>query len=199
MLVDLHNIPSKVAVLFSGGVESTLLYWYTTQVNQSFDLFIIDRNNKPIERGLNLYELLKTEFNDRTSTITVLEYPELDGRERVDAAISEIMKTHDAILFGINAYPPDIIPNESYRFGKKYIESQTHLITPFINTTKDEIIQEYYNQGIERILPLTHSCGRADSPCQQCFNCKERIWAYKKLKKDVNLGIWYSTHTQKLL
>ena len=59
-----------------------------------------------------------------------------------------------------------------------------------LDIQKDQTIQIYYNHGIEEILPMTHSCGSSElKPCGMCFNCKERIWAYNKLNKSLELGL----------
>ena len=48
----------------------------------------------------------------------------------------------------------------------------------------------YYDHGIEEILPITRSCGSPNlKPCKICFNCRERIWAYNKSGKPLELGI----------
>ena len=56
-MLELNN-KKNIAILFSGGVESTLLYYLT--LNQSLPetnikLFIVDRYNYPIKRAFDLY------------------------------------------------------------------------------------------------------------------------------------------------
>jgi 7-cyano-7-deazaguanine synthase in queuosine biosynthesis len=54
---------------------------------------------------------------------------------------------------------------------------------------KSQTIKQYYDLGIERYLPLTHSCGNdTDEPCKKCFNCVERKWAYDTLGLEVDYG-----------
>ena len=72
----------------------------------------------------------------------------------------------------------------------KKLNKFANFILPFIDIQKDQTIQIYYNHGIEEILPMTHSCGSSElKPCGMCFNCKERIWAYNKLNKSLELGL----------
>lgn len=75
---------------------------------------------------------------------------------------------------------------------------------PFIYTTKDQIIKEYYNHNIIDLLNLTRSCegdnidypdifqgldytnyipGQHVPTCGKCFWCKEREWAIEQATK----------------
>jgi len=73
---------------------------------------------------------------------------------------------------------------------------------PFIHTTKDAIIQKYYDLGITELLHMTRSCegddeqypeifkgldyrtyqpGQEVPTCKKCFWCKERQWAMDRV------------------
>lgn len=65
---------------------------------------------------------------------------------------------------------------------------KTAIIEPFYNITKDVIIQEYYNLGIEDLLFKTCSCDTDIAPnlifpCNKCWWCRERAWAFNKIGK----------------
>ena len=54
MLMLKLNNKKNIAILFSGGVESTLLYYLTLKQSSpetNIKLFIVDRYNNPIERA----------------------------------------------------------------------------------------------------------------------------------------------------
>ena len=67
---------------------------------------------------------------------------------------------------------------------------------PFVNTTKDKIIKEYFKHDIKDLLKLTRSCegefddldyttyvpGQDVPECGNCFWCKEREWAIEQVK-----------------
>lgn len=67
---------------------------------------------------------------------------------------------------------------------------------PFVNTTKDKIIKEYFKHDIKDLLKLTRSCegefddldyttyvpGQEVPECGNCFWCKEREWAIEQVK-----------------
>lgn len=59
---------------------------------------------------------------------------------------------------------------------------------PFYNLTKDVIIQEYFDLGIEDLLFKTCSCDanyvpNLIFPCNECWWCRERAWAFNKIGK----------------
>jgi len=67
---------------------------------------------------------------------------------------------------------------------------------PFVYTTKDRIIKQYYDNNIKDLLDITRSCeGEFQSldyttytpyqevpVCNECFWCKERAWAVEQNK-----------------
>jgi len=67
---------------------------------------------------------------------------------------------------------------------------------PFVHTTKDWIVKQYYENHIEDLLNLTRSCegefegidyqtyqpGQYVPTCGKCFWCKERAWAIESSK-----------------
>jgi len=185
----------KQALLYSGGVESTLLYYTLLQKateTQCLDLFIVDRYNNPVGRAMTLYNMLRQEFEDESSTCQHLTTPDkLNNTERMMYAVKELSKFYDAIHWGINAYPPNIRPKQDqFKNLQRKLERYPQLRLPYIEHTKDWVIEQYCKYNIQWILPYTHSCGEpVDEPCGECFNCKERAWAYQKLDLDLEKGI----------
>jgi len=186
----------KKALLYSGGVESTLLYYTllkkAKENNYILSLFIVDRYNNPVGRAMTLYNMLRTKFDDELSTCQHLNVPsELNNTERMMYTVRELSNVYDRIYWGVNAYPPHIRPKQDqFKNLQRKLERYPQLRLPYIEHTKDWVIQEYLKYNIDWILPYTHSCGEpVDEPCGECFNCKERAWAYQKLDLDLEKGI----------
>ena len=185
----------KQALLYSGGVESTLLYYILLQnatETECLDLFIVDRYNNPVGRAMTLYNMLRKDFVDELSTCQHLNVPdELNNTERMMYAIKELSKFYDTIHWGINAYPPNIRPKKDiFKRLQHKLEVYPQLRLPYIEHTKDWVIEQYCKYNIEWILPYTHSCGEpVEEPCGECFNCRERAWAYQKLGINLERGI----------
>jgi len=153
------------------------------------------------------------EWGDKGPNITD-EYGKLKSGNQI------ILRSHAeyiAFRYGLDAWFAGVNKNPSEDFkGKltdrdiKPTEDLTPLIRehmgvtvchPFIYTTKDWIIKQYYEHNIEELLDLTRSCegdkthypevfgnldyktyipGQAVPECGKCFWCKEREWAIKQ-------------------
>lgn len=185
----------KKALLYSGGVESTLLYYTLLQnatETECLDLFIVDRYNKPIQKAQTLYYMLTQSFNDEFSTCQVLQTPDdLDNARRMLWAVQELSVYYDRIYWGVNAYPPDIRPKQDvFKNAERKLEKFPALRLPYLDQTKDQILEQYRKYNITWILEYTHSCGEpVDEPCGECFNCRERAWAYQQLGLDLERGV----------
>lgn len=192
-MIDIKDYPRDLALMFSGGVESTLLFYLLSkqikeQKNNYFlNLYIIDRFNNPLTYGFKVFDIICKRLNFNDVNLHVLNTPKVSKSNEVLAASLILKNRHDAILWGINKYPSDVSIRPKNIFNFKKINK---IYFPFENFEKDKIIKEFYNQQIEDILPFTHSCGLNErTPCKKCFNCKERMWAYDKLNIPLNLGV----------
>lgn len=190
-MIDLENYPDDIALLFSGGVESTLLlYLISTEIvkrypNKYLTLYLLDRHNKPIEKARTVVNIV---FNKTKLPVPVkiLPIPKVLQHREISIASKIIGLQHAIVVCGFNKYPDDDSIRPKHLAN---INENTKLKFPFAHVGKNVIVQEFFNLGISDILPFTRSCGSdLDMPCKQCFNCRERIWAYNTIKKPVNLG-----------
>jgi 7-cyano-7-deazaguanine synthase in queuosine biosynthesis len=57
-------------------------------------------------------------------------------------------------------------------------------IRPFMMMDKKEIANIYKQYDLlDNLFPLTNSCGGhspANTHCEKCWNCRERLWAFGK-------------------
>lgn len=198
--LDLSLYPDRLAVLYSGGADSTLLYYLTVKniiqnyPNKSLDLIIVDRYNNPVQRATELYNRIRIEINDTVSILKVVSPgSDIPGNLQIMQTVNLIKDNYDAILWGINKYPDDttIRPkNSSYQINFDTFETPDKLYLPFSKFKKTDIINTFIKLGIKDILYNTHSCGEPGTePCGKCFNCRERAWAFTQLGLESNLGI----------
>ena len=55
---------------------------------------------------------------------------------------------------------------------------------PFLDFTKDTILELIYNEGLDDIIELTHSCiTQSVGRCGRCHNCTVRAWAFDTANK----------------
>lgn len=189
----------RLALLYSGGADSALLYYlvatYLLKSNTKFtlDLLIVDRYNKPIEKAISLYQKIKERINDNTSSLKIVTLPDsTPGHLQVIKVVEQEQKNYDAILWGVNKYPSDITirPKNEFTVDFKRFSNHPKLKLPFEHFSKVDIIKTFFDLGLTDILDNTHSCGRpVELPCGECFNCRERAWAYQQLGMEPNLGI----------
>ena len=183
-IFDIKKYPKSIGILFSGGIESTLLLYLLTQEMQNTDheveSYVIDRPNNPIDKSKNIFAKISK------GTLNVLEIPKVEYWQQVPMATAIVRVKHDVVLRGMNKYPSDqsIRPNYIFNF-----QETAQLRLPFKDLDKTQTIKAFYKLGIEDLLPFTHSCGRGfNTTCGECFNCLERAWAYNSLGLEIDLG-----------
>lgn len=197
--IDINSLPDKLALLYSGGADSTLLYYliYTaiakTNQKKYLDLILVDRHNKPIDKATRLYLKMKSELGDSITNLKLIHLPDsVPNNLRIIEVAKIIDHSYDAIIWGVNQYPDDesIRPRPEYTVNFEKFKSHSKLKLPLADYKKSDVIETFMSLGLKTILEQTHSCGQpAGSPCAQCFNCRERIWAYKKLGLEPHLGV----------
>ena len=191
-MIDIKDYPNDIALLFSGGVDSTLLFYLISiEINKRYPdktltLYIIDRYNNPCNKANKVFEKIVNKTNLFVN-LHQLSIPSVYQQYEISVASKIISMRHSVVICGFNKYPRDetIRPNHIVN-----IKDSEKVKFPFAHIEKDKIVQEFFNLGIDDILPVTHSCGlNRPIPCGTCFNCRERRWAYNLLRKQVNLGI----------
>lgn len=191
MILEDELYSNNVALLFSGGIDSALLFYLLSKNRQedNLTLYVIDRYNKPLSHANAVYNLICEKIKTDKFKLHTLIISKVENHKEIYVA-SEIIKAlnkHKILVCGINKYPKDIT------IRPRYIASfqETDFIKyPLKHYYKHDIIDQFYKLGIEDILPYTHSCGLDQvMPCTTCFNCRERIDAYNILNKEINLGL----------
>lgn len=185
LIIDFNQYKDKNALLFSGGVESTLLA-YIFHNHPNVELFLLDRINNPIPKVKILGKKMKDLFNKELN-YTILPISKGLGHLDNGKARKILERDFDHVISGWNQYPEDNNIRPKVLYTPKYNGKVKY---PLAHLQKHQTIQAYYELGIDCLLPYTHSCGNSlVDPCGLCFNCKERFWAYRKLNMEPNLGI----------
>ena len=194
-MIETNLYSNNICLLFSGGIDSALIFYLVAKdiqekyPNKTLTLYVIDRYNRPLIHAYRVHDLLCKKLNTDRFKLNTVEIPSSENFEEIKI-LSKIIKSqniHDVLLCGINKYPDDITIRPKFIADFKETDFVKY---PLKDYTKDAIINQFYKLGIEDILPYTHSCGLNNStPCKQCFNCRERAWAYNKLNLTIDLGI----------
>lgn len=174
------GVPSDIALLFSGGVESVLMYYLYFKLakenNSRLDLITVTRPGSNIPKIEQKYKQIKEYLNDDISTHTVWDTSDVPvpNYEVMRYVIHEINTEYQVVGLGINDYYDDITPKEEYQYQKERINNAKVVIAPFLYMKKHETIAMYKELGIDSLLDYSESCSiSADEPCGKCFNCLE--------------------------
>lgn len=171
----------KIAVTFSGGIDSTLLLY----------MLIKDKE----EKGLNteIHCFTATQCGTKIHSRRVLELPEFNGKiihhtdvenpinESVKPVINGLLLDGWEVFGASNAVPLEQIGG---RYPPRPVKNPTNnlLHLPFLFLFKYHIVDSYFKLGISHILETTHTCTELEyGACNECFACKEKEWAFKKL------------------
>lgn len=171
----------KVAMTFSGGMDSTLLLY----------MLLKDREDRGLNTEIHCYTA--TQCGTRIHSQKVLALPEFNGKVvhhiDVDNPIAESVRPVTKkllddgwIVYGAsNQIPLEDIGGRLPMRHVKNPENPNNAL-PFLFLFKYHILDAYRKLGIEHILKTTHTCTEQEyGECGHCFACLERDWAYYKL------------------
>lgn len=172
----------KVAVTFSGGMDSTLLLY----------MLIKDKEEKRLNTEIHCFTA--TQVGTKKHAMAVAELPEFKNKfiHHVDVhnPISESVKpmTRQLLDDGWYVYgASNQVPLED--IGGRYPPrpacnpSNKNIDLPFLFLFKYHILDTYRKLNITHILPTTHTCTeQVDGECMKCFACLERQWAWTVLQ-----------------
>lgn len=186
------DITKKYGILLSGGIDSAVLLYLLIKSNPSINIqpFTIDKTD-----GAGLYaDPIIDHFNRKFKlsiphTIFVGD-PTVYHRDQSKTAVIDIFTNHtdiEYLFIGINQNPPALADDEH---APKRDTKSTHskIIFPFVEVYKDAILQFMYDNNQQDLLELTHTCTEQSvGRCNQCWQCRERMWAFKQLDK-IDIG-----------
>jgi len=176
----------KIHVLFSGGVDSTLLlYLLLLEKQKHNDLEIkchglqMHKNSIKANRCKSILNVLEQKFNTKiyfntfNKKFIIRDFVKLLLSVEEGCVFSGCNKVLDFIQ-PVNYIEGDTPPVRGNPFNEFHIR-------PFIDMDKAQIISYYIHYDILELLNLTHSCGFSmEIPCGNCYFCLERIWGFQQ-------------------
>ena len=214
----------RIGISLSGGADSALLAYLIlkeTDADIYFTTQIRMWKTRPWQRYIaqDVVAWLKEHFSNRIEHIEGFIPPEMEepnttyitdeygatkpGNRIILRAHNEwVIHTHklDAWYAAVTKNPEDVPGGQPERNEGVLPLHMTHMgvdiCHPFVYTTKDWIIQQYYDLAITDLLDITRSCEgefkgldyttytpRDGVPlCGECFWCREREWAIGEVK-----------------
>ena len=225
MKLFLNTAWKRIGISLSGGADSALLAYLILEKTDA-DIYFTTQirmwKTRPWQRYVaqDVVEWFKNRFPNRIFHIEGFIPPEMEephttnitdeyGKEKPGNRI--ILRAHnewvahvyklDAWYAAVTKNPQDILGGPIERYEGVLPLHMKHIgvdiVHPFVYTTKDWIIKQYYNNNIEDLLDLTRSCEGEFAEldyttytpkqfvptCGECFWCKEREWAIEQATK----------------
>ena len=183
------NVPhdKRIAVCVSGGWDSAVLwhivYTECKKRRQSCRPYTVPKEDGAVGHANNV--LRWSGYEGETNIIGSIESE--NPSDHVKSGVIEILEGGhaDVVYSAVNKYYDGMNPDH-IRVLTKGTPFEEIVRQPFSEYTKDVIVQMAFDLGIaDDLMSITHSCTeREDGRCGYCAWCKERQWAFEKIKKE---------------
>lgn len=187
MRIELPSDCEKIHLLFSGGMDSSiLLYLLAKEVSsQQVDIPIICHTFQSNSNPAAMKNVIAFVQNKYPINISHRVRP---GKYKIREITHLIQTTEPGYVFsGCNKVVEDKFTPTIYIKGdtppwRGPALNEQH-IRPFIDTDKIGVLQVYVEENVLELLSLTYSCGHSvDNKCGECYFCMERQWALNALQ-----------------
>jgi hypothetical protein len=174
------SLGKQYGLLLSGGLSSSLLLYLmmkdrpTARV-QPFTISNASENS--ILYANPIIDYFNSKFGWTIPHTIKVGNDLLPEDQLYDSSLLFILKKHTDIveLFNGSNNSPD---------GPPPIPSRRKIKKPFLFFTKDKVLELIYNEGLDDIIDLTHSCTtQSVGRCGHCRNCTVRSWAFSTVGK----------------
>jgi len=184
--VELPSDREKIALTFSGGMDSTLILY----------MLLKDKELRKLDTEIHCFTA--TQCGTKIHAQNLMKLPEFIGKvihhvdvhnpisESVKPVIRRLLDEGWYVFGGSNQVPLESIGGR-YPPRPEQNFQNTNLNLPWLFLFKYHILDAYYKLGIQHILPTTHTCTEREyGECGECFACREKDWAFNKLKLTKN-------------
>ncbi|MBN6812937.1 7-cyano-7-deazaguanine synthase [Kocuria marina] len=172
---------SKVAVLLSGGIDSTLVVDLVLQSHRHVTALFIDYGQQSVGAERKASQEIATHFGISWSSVTIggisTAAGEIPGRNDLLIAAASVAYPRHSIAIGTHAGTgySDCSPEHGAAW-QGLLDVQyagvVQLLAPLASLSKAEVVA----LALDRRIPLghTYSCEAASVPCEACRSCADR-------------------------
>lgn len=182
----------KIGVMLSGGLDSAIMFYLLIKHNPKSNIqcFTIPKKDGAINYADPIIEHYNNKFKTNFSKTITVGNPNVYHRYQSTTAVIDIFKNYvvDILYIGINKNPPELenLPGAPVRDSES---KDSRIIFPFSGMLKSDILKILFDEKQEHLINLTHSCTeQVYGRCMNCWQCKERMWAFSKLNK-IDTGV----------
>lgn len=171
-LIRIAATTNTIGLYLSGGVESSLLLYLLSKLSVKIKCYTIIQQTICTDRINNIVNWINTRLNTDISTPEKIYDKDSTSDRTFTRWIQLYLRTGevDQFVIGSNKFMPSLPEREFYE--------HPHVLIPFRDMYKHEVVQLYRDENIWELLELTHSCYvQKHGHCETCLNCLERSWA----------------------
>lgn len=184
--IELPTDYSRIGVMVSGGIDSTILYYLVLSLAKNTDYytrsFCVKRKEGSVYHAKPSVGEVGRLFNRPTDFPTYVGDNTLPELNQVESGIRDAYKYAriEVMYVGVIANRDEHLIG----YDKTIVTETDHLRFPFQHLEKSHVVDLYYKLGLEYLLTYTHSCDHNEHEhCWNCNGCNERIWAFEQLNK----------------
>lgn len=176
----------KIGLFVSGGLDSGLLLYLMhllreeLQTENEFKIYTVSRPNNSMVYTRRVVDWIADEF-DVSYDINQVGTDRIHHTMQVISGLREAAKDNvDIFVLGDTKNPAELVNGPNRRAMKLERYAQ-----PWIEITKDQIVQEVIDCNLTDLMTISHSCENPeDGTCGECWHCNERAWAFYKCGYD---------------
>lgn len=189
-MVKLLDDVKKVGVFWSSGLESTLLLLMCIDKYGKDNVYAFTQKT-PVDdvfaNGVKHYHYYAQQLADELDFANhiIIETPSNSVyvnrlREESYYNVVSMMPDLDVLYLGINEVQFGRLADPEHKKEVLNKISEMKLMaTPFLNITKAQVVDLYYQLGYEKWITFTRSCAKnIPVHCGTCTNCSERKLAF---------------------
>ena len=180
----------KIGLMVSGGLDSALLLYLLTKeikdknLTVDFETYSVRQDDRSsLVHSKNVIDTIE-KLNGVSIKNTVFWNPEAHSDyEIIFGVLSALNKEHKTgiplnVLFIATTSVPEELANLEGDPNRN-LRSTLCVERPWVDVSKDNIVKYIKEKNLQILIEHSLSCTRSKSKhCGQCWNCKERKWAF---------------------
>jgi len=181
-IIELLKANKKIGLFVSGGLDSGLLLYLVHllrteyQTDNEFKIYTVSRPNNSLVRTHGVVDWVSKKFGV-TYNIKQVGTDKVHHTLQVISGLREAANDDVDIFILGDTKNPNELPNGPNRRSMNL----ARFAQPWVELTKDYLVQEFINCGVPELIAITYSCEKPDEkPCGECWHCDERALAFAK-------------------